>query len=103
MNMSLDPVWAGIDMDSIELSDITGDAETITISDYHDSFSVGNFTVDTITLGDYTPSVTIGNITLTEEKVETFEALIEAINNLPEDNELRTMFESVLILKKIKK
>ena len=102
-----DSFWSDIDMNSIQISEITGSSETITITDYADSFTADTFSLgglDTITIGDvdFKSTVTIGNITLTEEKIETYEALIEAIRNLPEDNELRTMFESVLILKKLK-
>lgn len=48
------------------------------------------------------PSITIGKTTLTEEKVQIMEALFEAIESLPADNELKSMFDTVRMMRKIK-
>lgn len=54
---------------------------------------------DTITLDN---AVYVGNTKLDEQKIKLLDALIETINNLPEDNELRSLFENVQMINKMK-
>ena len=62
--------------------------------------------IDTITFDDkfWTASTEmhVGNSVITEEKIRTLDALFDAIENLPDDNELKSLFDSVRMLNKIK-
>ena len=114
-----------VDLDELFNDPLVVDPFTISVADDNnfDWDSIGTITLsttsdssiilgplgplsDTITFDDTVwtskPSIQIGNTTITEDTVKNLEALVETIQNLPEDNEFRTMFESILILKKLK-
>lgn len=90
------------------------DPYTITIDDWDD---MNTITIDTYADGgldisqpfsindtflNNPPTISVGDTTLTEEKIKTMEALFEAIENLPDDNELKTMFDTVRMMRKLK-
>ena len=81
------------------------DMNTITIPNTYDS-SITLGDVDTITFEDniFTsqPTLTVGKYTLTEEKLEKLDALLEAIDLLSDDNDLKSLLDSVRMLKKLK-
>jgi hypothetical protein len=114
-----------VDLDELFNDPLVVDPFTISVADDNnfDWDSMGTITLSntsdsSIILGPYGPlsdtitfddtvwtskqSIQIGNTTITEDTVKNLEALVETIQNLPEDNEFRTMFESILILKKLK-
>jgi len=88
--------WDSID--TITIGDSTCDTTTVT-----DTFSI---LTDTITFDDKmwttSPSLTVGNYSITEEKLEKLDALLEAIDLLSDENDLKSLLDNIRILKKLK-
>ena len=83
-------------VDPLSGSDPLATSVPITIDTMYDPMLSG---ADTITLDN---SVYIGSAKIDEEKIKLLDALLETINNLPEDNELRSLFENVQMINKMK-
>jgi hypothetical protein len=79
---------------------------TITISDTSTATDTFSILTDTITFDDTTwttnPDIKIGKYTITEEKLEKLDALLEAIDLLSDENDLKSLLDNVRILKKLK-
>ena len=75
---------------------------TITISGTE--YGTYDFINDNYSFSDYiqNPFIKVGNAVLDEDAVRGINAIIEAVKNLPEDHELRILFETILMMKKIK-
>ena len=83
--------------DSMYTDTITSfDLNTLNLDDI---ILTGPTSSDTIELDN---SLYIGSAKIDEQKIKLLDALIETINNLPEDNELRSLFENVQMLNKMK-
>jgi hypothetical protein len=76
---------------------------TITISDTSTTTDTFSILTDTITFDGTThPDIKIGKYTITEEKLEKLDALLEAIDLLSDENDLKSLLDNVRILKKLK-
>lgn len=83
-----------ITMDTTTMHGFADDIVTVDFNDISNDL--------TFDISDYDNTVTIGTSSITEEKIKLLDALIEAIDNLPEDNELRSLFDNVRMLNKLK-
>jgi hypothetical protein len=83
---------------TMDTTTLQGFADDIVTVDFND-ISTDHLTLD---IGEYDNTLTIGTSSITEEKIKLLDALIEAIDNLPEDNELRSLFDNVRMLNKLK-
>lgn len=93
-----------ITMNTTTTSSFADDVITVDFSDISDDLNLTSSTIQPLDFSDfdYDSTITIGSSKISEEKIQLLDALIEAIENLPEENELRSLFDNVRMLNKLK-
>lgn len=99
--------------DDIDIGDLTIDTNSISSVTVADDITIGSSSIYTV-LDNYANSITlenlendnniiqIGNRVIDAEKIDKLDALLDVIESLDDDNELKVLFQTTLMLKKLK-